>query len=108
MGKQLKVDSGQIRRSANGMQGSAAQLRSKLQAFQAKMAAYGEPWGHDDIGFAIGTIYTAASELAFECYASQIDGIDEMAEGAIVMANNYQKSEDLSEIEVNRVRDILG
>lgn len=34
MGKQLKVDSGQIRRSANGMQGSAAQLHSKLQAFQ--------------------------------------------------------------------------
>lgn len=108
MGEQLKVDTGQIRRSATGMRGSAAQLRSRLQAFQAKMAGYGEPWGSDEIGIAIGAIYTAASELAFECYASQIDGIDEMAEGVIVMANNYQKSEDLSKIEVNRVRDVLG
>jgi hypothetical protein len=108
MGNELRVDSGQIRRGATGIQGSASQLRSRLQAFQAKMAGYGEPWGGDDIGFAIGTIYLAASELAFECYASQIDGIDEMSKGAIVMANNYQASEDLSEVEVNRVRDILG
>ncbi|SEG78165.1 hypothetical protein SAMN04489712_11239 [Thermomonospora echinospora] len=108
MGKQFEVDSGQIRRGGSRMQSSAAGMRGRLQDFQARMAGYGEPWGGDDIGFAIGTIYAAASELAFECYTSQIDGIDEFSEGAIVMANNYQKSEDLSGIEVNRVRDILG
>ncbi|TDB91921.1 hypothetical protein E1264_00170 [Actinomadura sp. KC216] len=108
MGKQLKVDPGQIRKGATGMQGSSSQLRGRLQDFQAKLAGYGEPWGGDDIGFVIGTIYMAASELAFDCYSSQIDGIDEMSEGATLMANNYQSAEDLSEVEVNRVRDILG
>jgi hypothetical protein len=108
VGEKLSVDPHQIRRSSSGVQTSGAGLRAKFQSFQAKMAGYGEPWGNDDVGFAIGTIYQAASELAFDCYGSQLGGLDELSGGATAMAVGYQNAEDNSDVEVNHVRDVLG
>lgn len=105
---QLNVQPDLIRRSGGGIRNAAQQLRSELQSFQAELAAFGEPWGDDDLGSLIGGCYQAVYEVAMETYGDNIGEMENDADGVNTMAAGYYQAEDNSEIEVNKVRDILG
>lgn len=104
----LNVQPDLIRRSGGGIRNAAQQLRSELEAFQSQLAAFGEPWGDDDLGSLIGGCYQAVYEVAMETYGENIAEMEGEADGVNTMAATYYQAEDNSEIEVNRVRDILG
>lgn len=108
MAKELRVDAEQIHRAGGGIATSAQALRARLQAFEAELQGFGEPWGNDDIGFAIGMCYQAIYEVAMECFGENISEMEGQAEGVQTMAATYREAEDTTAIEVNKVRDILG
>lgn len=108
MGIQEEVNPEIIRGAGGGIRTSAQQLKSDWTAFQAELAGFGEPWGADDIGFLIGGCYQAVYEVASECYADNIEAMQEHAEGVHTVAANHFAAEKDSVGEVNRVREILG
>jgi hypothetical protein len=108
MADDLTVDPKQMRTSASGIHSSASDLKSKVAALQQKLAGHGEPWGNDDVGSIIGMLYQGASELVFDCYDDNIGGLEDHAEGVHAMAAEYFGAEDASDVEVNKVRDVLG
>ena len=105
---ELRVDAEDIHRAGAGIASSAQALQAKVQAFQAELRGYGAPWGNDDIGSLIGMCYQAIYEAAMECFADNIGELTGHAEGVKGMAATYREAEDTTEIEVNRVRDVLG
>ncbi|ACY96079.1 hypothetical protein [Thermomonospora curvata] len=108
MGNQYEVNPNSIKTAGGRIYTSAQQLKADWEAFQAELAAFGEPWGTDEIGSLIGGCYQAIYELAAECYADNIAALEEQADKVKIMAANHFAAEDASVIEVNRVRDILG
>jgi hypothetical protein len=105
---ELRVDTEEIHRAGGGIATSAQALRGKLQAFQAELQGFGEPWGNDDIGSLIGMCYQAIYDAAMECFEANIGEMEGHAEGVKAMAATYREAEDTTAVEVNRVRDILG
>ncbi|GAA1775837.1 hypothetical protein [Actinomadura chokoriensis] len=108
MGKELRVSEADLRKAASRLGQAIDQMDQDLAAFKGELSGYGQPWGGDDIGMLIGACYQGAFELAMDCYDSNLDELDSFAEDLEEMADNYKDAEDLSEIEVNRVREILG
>ncbi|MFI0405713.1 hypothetical protein [Actinomadura sp. 3N508] len=105
---ELRFDSTQIQRSGDRIQISANELKSKLEAFTSELEGFGQPWGADEIGMLIGMCYQGIYEAAMECFQGNIEDMSAVGDDVKVMAATYRESEDLSKIEVNRVRDILG
>jgi hypothetical protein len=104
----LNVQPDLIRRSGGGIRSAAQRLRAELEAFQGELAGFGEPWGDDDIGSLIGGCYQAVYEVAMECYTDNIGEMENEADGVNTMAATYYQAESSTEVEVNKVRDILG
>ncbi|MBA9007244.1 WXG100 family type VII secretion target [Thermomonospora cellulosilytica] len=105
---ELGFDSPAIDRAGGRIQLSANDLKAKVDAFNTELQSYGQPWGSDDVGMLIGMCYQAIYEIAMECFQENIAELSEYGNSVRVMAATYRESEDLSAIEVNRVRDILG
>jgi hypothetical protein len=108
MGGETRVDAEQIKRGGEEVRTAAQGLRSQLQEFQQRLAAYGEPWGQDDIGSLIGGCYWEIYEMAMECYEDNIEEMEDHADRVGAMASTYIQAENSSTDSVNRVRDILG
>ncbi|REE97123.1 WXG100 family type VII secretion target [Thermomonospora umbrina] len=105
---ELQVDPGDIRKAAGELGKVIDKLDQDLTTLESDLAGFGEPWGGDDIGMLIGMCYQGIHDLAMECFAGNLDELEAIAEDLEKMADNYQGSEELSDIEVNRVREILG
>ncbi|MFA1538474.1 WXG100 family type VII secretion target [Actinomadura monticuli] len=105
---ELRVSEADLRKAAARLGQAIDQMDQDLAAFKGELSGFGQPWGGDDIGMLIGACYQGAYDLAMECYDSNLDELDGFAEDLEEMADNYKDAEDLSEIEVNRVREILG
>ncbi|WUI01178.1 hypothetical protein OHR68_04970 [Spirillospora sp. NBC_00431] len=108
MGDELRVSDADLRRAADRLGRAIDQMDGDLQAFKGELAGFGQPWGGDDIGMLIGLCYQGAYDLAMDCYDSNLDELDSFADDLEEMADNYKGSEDLSEIEVNKIKEILG
>jgi uncharacterized protein YukE len=106
----LNVDFEQLRRSGAGIRSSADDASSRLAAFQSELSGYGEPWKGDPspVGQLIGAIYGVISQAALEAFGDNSKAMNEHAKKVQSMAQNYHEAEDVSSIEVNRVREILG
>lgn len=104
----ISVEPDQIRSSGGGIRNAAQQLRAELQAFQAELAGFGQPWGNDDLGFLIGGCYQAIEEVAMECYQENIAELEQTADKVNTMAANYYQAESSNELNINNVRNILG
>jgi hypothetical protein len=105
---ELRVTQEDLRKAA-GLLGQAIDgMDGDLSAFEGELGGFGRPWGGDEIGMLIGACYQGAYDMAMECFTTNLDELDGFAEDLETMADNYQGAEDLSEIEVNRVREILG
>jgi hypothetical protein len=105
---ELDFDSERIRRSGEGINSSARQMKAQLQAFKSELESQGEPWGNDDLGSLIGMFYQAICEIAMESYDDNVADLEVHGEGVTAMAANYAQGEQKNEVEVNRVREILG
>jgi PE family len=72
----------------------AGRLGSLLAAFSAELAAFGRPWGQDDIGTLIGTAHDEVSSYAFECYQSAVEEVAAAGEDLAVMARGYRAADE--------------
>ena len=105
---ELRVTQDDLRRAAGLLGQAIDRTDADLAALEADLAGFGQPWGGDEIGMLIGACYQGAYDMALECFTTNLDELDGFAEDLETMADTYQGAEDLSRIEVNRVREILG
>jgi hypothetical protein len=107
---ELNVDFGQLRRAGAGIGSSADAASSRLASFQSELAGYGEPWKDDPspVGQLIGAIYGVIAQAAHEAFADNANAMGEHAKKVHVMASGYNQAEDVSALEVNHIRQVLG
>lgn len=79
--------------SAKLLRDAGTDFGEKLAAFQAELAAFGEPWGGDDLGSLVGIAYGVVSEFAFECYSEALEELDLAGGDVDVMADRYRAVE---------------
>ncbi|GAA2423146.1 hypothetical protein GCM10010191_38840 [Actinomadura vinacea] len=108
MGNELRVSRDDLRRAATMLGQAIDRMDADLSALEGELGGFGQPWGGDEIGMLIGACYEGALDMAMECFGTNMDELDGFVEDLEKMADNYRGAEDLSEIEVNRVREILG
>ncbi|MFI6783087.1 hypothetical protein [Micromonospora sp. NPDC050276] len=65
-----------------------------MAAFQQELAAFGQPWGSDDIGALIGAAHEAVAEFAFDCFATAMDEIGAAGLDLGGMAATYREIEE--------------
>lgn len=106
----LKADFEQLKRAAGGIGSSAEETASRLASFQSELASYGEPWKDDPspVGELIGAIYGVISQAALEAFGDNAKEMGEHARKVGQLAQGTETAEDLSALEVNHVRDVLG
>jgi hypothetical protein len=97
-----------IRTAGHGIQSAADQARTHLERFQQELDSYGDPWGDDDVGSAIGLCYGVIAGLAMDCYQTNVDGLTGFGEGVTTMADNYQQTEDQNTAGFARLHESLG
>jgi hypothetical protein len=105
---QLRVDPGQIGRAGAGITAAARQIQSHLQEFGAELGGFGQVFGSDAVSAAIGGCYEAIAQAAMTSFADNVRALGGHGERVRIMGAGYLRAEDVSAIEVNRVREILG
>ncbi|MEV4539735.1 hypothetical protein AB0J82_38775 [Asanoa sp. NPDC049518] len=89
----LGVDAAALRHSGGGVRTAAEGMAQRLAAFQSELAAYGQPWGNDDLGSLIGMAYETVLEVAMDCITGNLDGLAEDGAGLVDMADSYDAVE---------------
>jgi hypothetical protein len=89
----VEVSSTGLRQSSGQMTGAVQSAASTLQGFLSQLESAGEPWGHDDLGSAIGGIYQAALAMVMNCLNSNLDTMDGYADRLNVAADNYDDAD---------------
>ncbi|WP_067464325.1 hypothetical protein [Actinomadura macra] len=107
MAPELRVDHQQMLKTGRRLDEAAQGVRSHWEQFRGELDSFGQPWGQDDIGSLIGGCYQAIFEVFQECLGDNADAVGEYATGVQEMAHGYREAEDVSHIEVNRVKDFL-
>jgi hypothetical protein len=106
--ERISVDPEGIMRAGNGISSAGQVINQELMRFQGELASFGEPWGNDDIGSLIGTVYGVISDLAFETYAGNADEVQEIGALTQQMGQNYADNETGIESGINAYKQILG
>ncbi|GAA1526899.1 hypothetical protein GCM10009827_049710 [Dactylosporangium maewongense] len=104
----VEIDPEGIMRSGDGIMSAADVINREITAFQGELAAYGEPWGADDIGSLIGMVYGVISDLAFETYAGNTEEIQQIGATARQMGQNYVDNEAGNKADLNAYKQMLG
>jgi len=89
-----EVSSTGLRQSSSQMTGAVESADTTLQGFQSQLESFGEPWGNDDLGGAIGAIYKAALAMVINCLKSNLDTVDGYAERLGLVADNYDDADN--------------
>jgi hypothetical protein len=98
----FEVDPAVLRQADERIGAAIADAEATLAQFEAAVAAFGEPWGADDLGSLIGEIYLAAYAMAMNCYNSNLDTMDGYATRLAVAADRYEESDIQSADRVHR------
>ncbi|MEU1588033.1 hypothetical protein [Micromonospora sp. NPDC005710] len=85
--------------------GAAERFTGQLESFEAQMAAYGEPWGGDDIGSLIGVVYSGVSAWVLDCIGVAAEEIGAAGSDLTAMAESYESVERSA---ADAMRGILG
>ena len=102
--RELDVDTESLRQAKVLIGNSTAQTDAALSGFIAELEGFGQPWGDDTLGSLIGLSYQGIFEVAMDCFASNLDLIDEYAERLGAAADEINVT-DLEQAEVlDRVR----
>jgi hypothetical protein len=75
----LEVDPDQVRSAADGIGAAIVATDTMLGQFETDLASRGEPWGADDLGSLIGSVYQGALAMAMNCFDSNLDTMDAYA-----------------------------
>ena len=90
----IQVDPDALASSGSGLERVAGDFGQAVTAFQEELAAFGQPWGNDEIGALIGAAHEAVAEFAFDCFATAIEEIGAAGVDLGVMAVTYREVEE--------------
>ncbi len=76
---EISLDTASLRRAQALIGGSTQETDTALGAFIAELEGFGQPWGDDELGTLIGLSYQGIFEVAMDCFACNLDLIDEYA-----------------------------
>jgi hypothetical protein len=108
MAGQIEVDPDGIIDAGDNILASAQRMRSAVTAFNAELAAFGAPWGADDLGSLIGMVYEVIRDLALESYEANAVEIEDIGKLGRVMGLNYQETEWAIVEHLGRFEGLLG
>ena len=77
--REIEVDTESLRRARVLIGDSTQETDAALTGFIAELESFGQPWGDDALGSLIGLSYQGIFEVAMDCFASNLDLIDEYA-----------------------------
>lgn len=108
MAGEIEIDPETIIDAGDNILASAQRIRSAVSAFNAELAAFGAPWGGDDLGSLIGMVYEMIRDLALESYDGNLVEIEDIGKLSRVMGMNYQETERAIAEQLGRFREMLG
>lgn len=71
------------------MSGSSEQLRDELSRFQSTLEGFGNPFGEDEIGSLMQSVYDVIREAAMESFEDNITRVGETGGEVVAMAEDY-------------------
>ncbi|MGY0232315.1 hypothetical protein [Longispora urticae] len=89
----VDIDPDKLSASGQGLGAVATRFTTALAAFRTEIAAYGQPWGADDIGGLIGAAHDEVSSFAFECYQAALEEIGVAGEDLVGMAGQHRTTD---------------
>ncbi|MDR7276604.1 hypothetical protein [Catenuloplanes atrovinosus] len=104
----FEVEPAQLRAGGDQVIDAGRRFIDQLEAFEARMEGYGEPWGADDIGSLIGMAYTAASAWVLDCIGLAAEEIGEAGSDLTQMADNFEQVEQDAANAMRGIQGMLG
>lgn len=92
----VDIDTESYRRAQLNIGRSSADTDAALTAFVNELRGHGEPWGNDELGALIGLSYQGIFAAAMDCFASNLDVIDDYAERLGHAAAAYDRADSES------------
>lgn len=90
----VEVATEKLRQAARQLTITGEDTDSVLDSFASQVEGFGQPWGDDMLGMAIGTIYQAAMQLMLGTIGSNLDTIDGLAQRLGLAAENYDLTDE--------------
>lgn len=78
-----------VRRTGADLADNAERLRSDIDAFAARLEGFGNPFGDDDLGATMRSMYDAVHQRAMESLQDNTSVITDSAEQLGAMADEY-------------------
>ena len=97
-----------LRTAGNALGQVGDELEAQLNALEAELLSFGEPWGHDDIGQLIAVAYQEVVSYAFDCLRGVLNEIRESVTDLGAMADRYDAAEQEITDRFTRFFDQLG
>ncbi|MCP3783475.1 hypothetical protein NLX85_08875 [Micromonospora sp. A3M-1-15] len=104
----IEVDPEGLGGSGRALGDVATRFGQAMTAFQAELAAFGRPWGSDDIGSLIGAAHDEVSAFAFECFDTALEEIAAAGSDLTGMAVRYAEIEAAIKQGFDGLRQGLG
>ena len=104
----IEVDPDGLGGSGRALGDVATRFSQAMTAFQAELAAFGRPWGTDDIGSLIGAAHDEVSAFAFECFDGALTEIAAAGSDLTDMAARYAQVEASITQGFDGLRQALG
>jgi hypothetical protein len=102
----LELGFDDLRDTQNRVSDAATHIADSLTAFHDKLAAYGAPWGNDELGSVIGEIYQGALAMTLDCYQSNLDAMNDYADLLDEVADGMQDGSSAAAARLNAlIRD---
>lgn len=92
----VDVDPDNLRQAKLNIGNSTQETDAALTSFVNELNGFGEPWGNDDLGSLIGLSYQGIFAAAMDCFASNLDVVDDYAELLGSAADELQRTDQAS------------
>lgn len=89
------IDPDGLRNAGDRLQDVSDRFLTELRTFLADLAAFGAPWGDDDIGSLIGAACEEVTAYAAECFESAIEELGVVGVDLNGMAHRGEETERL-------------
>ncbi|PWU51963.1 hypothetical protein DLE60_01830 [Micromonospora globispora] len=89
------IDPDGLRNTGDRLQDVSDRFLTELRTFLADLAAFGAPWGDDDIGSLIGAACEEVTAYAAECFESAIEELGVVGVDLNGMAHRGEETERL-------------
>jgi hypothetical protein len=104
----FEVDPAGLRGAGNGLTDVGGQFGAALEAFRAKIAGHGEPWGADDLGTLVALSFPVVAGYLLECCDAIADEYEVSGADLAGMADDYEAVEQELEGQFRRIGEGLG